>query len=35
MEVPQESRSLTDDEQILKVHLAMEYEEVAKNKEIF
>ncbi|WMV37052.1 hypothetical protein MTR67_030437 [Solanum verrucosum] len=31
MEVTQESRSLTDDEQILKVHLAMEYEEVAKN----
>lgn len=35
MEVTQESRSLTDDEQLLKVHLAMEYEEVAKNEEFF
>ena len=35
MEVTQETRSLTGDEQLLKVHLGMEYEEVAKNKEIF
>ena len=35
MEVTQETRSLTGDEQLLKVHLGMEYEEVAKNEEFF
>jgi len=31
----QESRLLNDDEQLVKAHLAMEYEEVARNEEIF
>ncbi|WMV20737.1 hypothetical protein MTR67_014122 [Solanum verrucosum] len=35
LETLQESRPLNDDEQLVKVHLAMEYEEVARNEEIF
>lgn len=35
LETIQESRPLNDDEQLLKAHLAMEYEEAARNGEIF
>lgn len=34
LEIIPESRPLTD-EQLVKAHLAMEYEEVARNEEIF
>ncbi|KAF3653169.1 putative ammonium transporter 1 member 2-like [Capsicum annuum] len=35
MEAAQETRPLTDDEELFKAHLAMEYENVTRNEEIF
>lgn len=35
LETLQESRLLNDDEQLVKAHLAIEYDEVARNEEIF